>query len=87
MANQISKEAILNFLNKRLESHKNRVSEITSMECATNVERSTKVGLEISNYSAMGLLESIIGNIEIGNFDENIPDGLKQLHQWGEQSM
>ena len=70
MTNQISKQAILEFLNERLESRNNRIEEINSMECATSAEKTYKLSLEITNLAKAELLESLIGNIERGMFDE-----------------
>jgi hypothetical protein len=70
MANQISKQAILEFLNERLESRNNRIEEINSMECTTSSEKAYKLSLEINNLSKIELLESLIGNIKSGVFDE-----------------
>jgi hypothetical protein len=74
MANQISKEAILSFLNERLDSRKSNTYDSANRYF-------------YNNQGSMDTIEAIIGNIERGMFDENIPDGLKQLHEWGEQSM
>jgi hypothetical protein len=71
MENQISKESILNFLNERLESRKNRIDEIKSMEYSTQSENIHKMYLEVTNVSKVELLEDLIGNIERGNFNIN----------------
>jgi len=71
MENQISKQQLLVSLNTRLESRKNRIEEINSMEWETSAEKSYRLSLEISNLSQIELLESLIGMIERGNFDEN----------------
>jgi hypothetical protein len=70
MENQISKQAILSFLNERLEVRNNRIEEINSMECSTQSEKSYRMYSELTNYSKIELLEDLIGNIERGMFDE-----------------
>ena len=66
---QISKQAILEFLNERLEVRNNRIEEINSMECSTSAEKSYRLTLEINSVAKIELLESLIGNIERGMFD------------------
>jgi hypothetical protein len=66
---QISKQAILEFLNKRLEARNNRIEEINSMECSTQSEKSYRMYSELTNYSKIELLEDLIGNIDRGMFD------------------
>lgn len=57
MANQISKQAILKFLNERLEERSNKV-------------QTTKGKYFYLNEGATTLLHSLIINIEAGRFDE-----------------
>ena len=57
MANQISKQSILSFLNDRLEERSNR-------------NQTTKGKYFYLNEGATTLLDSLILNIEAGRFDE-----------------
>ena len=58
MVNQISKQAILEFLNDSLESRKKYESRMKSTEA------------ELTNLAKIELLQNIIGNIEAGMFEE-----------------
>jgi len=73
MVNQISKEAIVEYLNERIEERSK------SMETYT-----TKGKYYHLNEASLSAFKSMLFLIEKGVFDENIPDGLRQLHQLGE---
>jgi hypothetical protein len=70
MANQISKEAILEFLNKRLESTKHRIEELNSMKGETLAEKANLLRMETSNVGKLQFIEILISNIERGAYDE-----------------
>ena len=75
MANQISKQAILEFLNERYE------------ERSKNRNQSTEGKYFYLNDGAITFINSLILNIEAGRFDENISDELKRLYEWREQAI
>jgi len=76
MANQISKSSIVDYLDNHI------------LELQQNMDTYTTKGKYYQILQQQrAILLSVKFNINAGMFDENIPDGLKQLHQWGEQSM
>jgi hypothetical protein len=76
MANKIYKSSIVDYLD-------NLILELQeSMDTYTNKGKYYQI-----LQQQRAVLLSVKFNINAGMFDENIPDGLKQLHQWGEQSM
>ena len=75
MANQISKSSIVDYLD-------NRILELQeSMDTYTTKGKYYQI-----LQQQRAILLSVKFNINAGMFDENIPDGLRQLHEWGEQS-
>jgi hypothetical protein len=76
MAIKIYKSSIVDYLD-------NRILELQeSMDTYTTKGKYYQI-----LQQQRAVLLSVKFNINAGMFDENIPDGLKQLHQWGEQSM
>jgi hypothetical protein len=73
MANQISKEKLVNFLKEQVEQYR------SSMESYT-----TKGKYCYATEATYSTYSSLLTLVELRAFDENIPDGLKQLHQLGE---
>lgn len=75
MANQISKQAIVDYLDNQI------------LELQQSMDTYTTKGkyYEILQQQRAILL-SVKFNINCGMFDENIPDGLRQLNEWGQQS-
>jgi hypothetical protein len=78
MENQISKQKLVEYLNERIEERSK------SMETYTSKGKYYHI-----NESAISSLKSVLFLVEKGMFDEdeNIPDGLRQLNEWGEQSI
>ena len=75
MANQISKEELVKYLREQVKEFH------SSMESYTN--KGPNYRATEATYSTY---YSLLTLVELGRFDENIPDGLRQLHELGEQS-
>ena len=76
MTNQISREKLVEYLNERIEERSK-----------SNETYTTKGKYYHINEAAISTFKSVLFLVDKGMFDENIPDGLRQLNEWPEQSI